>query len=783
MARAAQEVVVFLASPSDCQAERTAVHRAADRMNATLGPLTGRRILVTGWEQVRPELGRPQELINPLVDNCDVFIGILNRRWGTSTGVATSGFYEEFTRAIARRADSTSPSIAVYFKDVPPELLEDPGKELKKVLTFKRQLVNDKTALYGTFKSTEDLELQIHQDLMFQLVQFGEAGSPGGVQGTKDAGDGADQGGASGIEEDASEPDAARSQLAEVLEFWLAAARGTVRSEEMRADNDRLLLFALAFSDDGGSISPHVANRLFIRHAELHLSVAERALWLRTMLEDAHVNKSNTWGRVIPGWAILLEDPSRCDRLVEEVSDLASGVDRPVASGAFIVLRQIGARPDRFWCFGSPLPKDGENRTSETVELWKTAITDAAVKTSALEYIAAVARDEDLLLIRALAEAIRELPLAELSSYLAGDASSLALSVASSHAVEDWKVRLLGERLSTANSECLSYLITGRATPAQLRKNALQELVRRGSLSVELIAALLGDDDLADMLFELVKSRSMAVATVEQAIESLDNALTKAEVVPRLEAIKVPVEELRKRLETDFIPVDAWESLSWLEVPPDDIYDMARVIFDSDGEGLVSKLRQLDYVSPDESLFRFLKSRARVAALRVITHRLPLAEQDLARLRSEVVRAEAVTQVAALDFLAAAGGTEDAMTIIHSRTATFGESRQRLVERALAMNAGSAGRELLVQGNQEEKRLALEVLNAQGKLTTDELKELLYSDDGEVRVAAVGVLTSRLTRPEVLALIEEYPTPVGRMHFYNVIVELDTSLYGPRATT
>lgn len=87
-----RELLVFIASPSDLPEEREAVRRAADKANVALGGFFEVRLRVEGWEQVMPGLGRPQELINPMVNNCDVFIGLLNRRWGSSTGTHASGF-------------------------------------------------------------------------------------------------------------------------------------------------------------------------------------------------------------------------------------------------------------------------------------------------------------------------------------------------------------------------------------------------------------------------------------------------------------------------------------------------------------------------------------------------------------------------------------------------------------------------------------------------------------------------------------------------------------------
>lgn len=121
------ELVVFVASPSDCADERLRVRQAAAAVTEVLGTGLDVRIRVTGWELQPPELGRPQQQINPLVDRCDVFIGVMNRRWGSSTGTHSSGFLEEFELAAARRATCDVPKIALWFRTVPDELVSDPG--------------------------------------------------------------------------------------------------------------------------------------------------------------------------------------------------------------------------------------------------------------------------------------------------------------------------------------------------------------------------------------------------------------------------------------------------------------------------------------------------------------------------------------------------------------------------------------------------------------------------------------------------------------------------------
>jgi hypothetical protein len=106
---------VFLASPGDVKLERVAAEELVNEMNKYLRAL-GWQIALYMWEDVVPGFGRPQEIINASVDECDVFLGLLWEKWGQQTGKYSSGFEEEFERALKRRKDSGQPEIWLVFK-------------------------------------------------------------------------------------------------------------------------------------------------------------------------------------------------------------------------------------------------------------------------------------------------------------------------------------------------------------------------------------------------------------------------------------------------------------------------------------------------------------------------------------------------------------------------------------------------------------------------------------------------------------------------------------------
>src|SRR6185369_7787589 len=90
-------IIAFIASPGDVADERRVAREVVEELNESLRAINW-QIDLLGWEDTLPGAARPQELINKDVDACDLFIGILWRRWGQPTGEYSSGIEEEFER-------------------------------------------------------------------------------------------------------------------------------------------------------------------------------------------------------------------------------------------------------------------------------------------------------------------------------------------------------------------------------------------------------------------------------------------------------------------------------------------------------------------------------------------------------------------------------------------------------------------------------------------------------------------------------------------------------------
>jgi len=165
-------LTVFLASPGDLQEERNITRSSVERFNKILSRKAGWQIELLGWEDTLPGYSRPQALINRDVDSCDLFLGVLWRRWGQDTGKYSSGFEEEFIRARDRRKKTGKPEIWLFFKRIDEESVKDPGDQLKKVLKFKKEQIGLKELLFKEFNDSGNWDKLIYDDMLAYVLDL-----------------------------------------------------------------------------------------------------------------------------------------------------------------------------------------------------------------------------------------------------------------------------------------------------------------------------------------------------------------------------------------------------------------------------------------------------------------------------------------------------------------------------------------------------------------------------------------------------------------------------------
>lgn len=150
---------IVVASPGDVQAERDALPAVVDEVNRNAAGDRGVWFTITRWETdayAGFHADGPQGLIDAIlrVADCDVFIGIFWKRFGTPTKDAPSGTAHEFQQAYEAWKRKGRPQIMFYFKQK-SYLPKTKGEtdQWGQVIEFKENF--PKEGLWWAYRSTD----------------------------------------------------------------------------------------------------------------------------------------------------------------------------------------------------------------------------------------------------------------------------------------------------------------------------------------------------------------------------------------------------------------------------------------------------------------------------------------------------------------------------------------------------------------------------------------------------------------------------------------------------
>jgi tetratricopeptide (TPR) repeat protein len=156
MAKSLTQYRVFIASPGGLEEERECFRDLLEKYTRLHAEPRGVTFFPVGWEDTIGGAGRPQELINEDLRQCDYAVFVLHDRWGTPTGSGyTSGTEEEWELAETLYKETKIRNIALFFKDVDPRQLRDPGKQLARVLQFKVKIEAGKRFLFKSYAKAD----------------------------------------------------------------------------------------------------------------------------------------------------------------------------------------------------------------------------------------------------------------------------------------------------------------------------------------------------------------------------------------------------------------------------------------------------------------------------------------------------------------------------------------------------------------------------------------------------------------------------------------------------
>ncbi|WP_305988628.1 DUF4062 domain-containing protein [Roseibium sp. MMSF_3544] len=163
-------VRIFIGSPGGLDKERNAAHHVVGEVNRNNSEHWGCHFKLYGWEDAIPGYQRPQSKINEDLDRCDYFIGVMWNKWGsrpsTDANGYTSGFEEEYCRAIDRIESGNMKDMALFFKTIDSPEGFQPGEDIQKVLDFRQSCIEEKKVFFKDFNDTSDFKDVVRDKLM-----------------------------------------------------------------------------------------------------------------------------------------------------------------------------------------------------------------------------------------------------------------------------------------------------------------------------------------------------------------------------------------------------------------------------------------------------------------------------------------------------------------------------------------------------------------------------------------------------------------------------------------
>ncbi len=144
-----KEIRVFVSCPGDVTQEKDLVKKCCDSLqNAYHNTNTPVRFHVQDWRNIVGDFDRrPQEIINSVFKDYDIYLGILWKRFGSTTGgvnedgkIYQSGTEEEFDEAIKKKQFNDRVKVYFFFKELSADENAAGDSQIELVKSFKAKI-------------------------------------------------------------------------------------------------------------------------------------------------------------------------------------------------------------------------------------------------------------------------------------------------------------------------------------------------------------------------------------------------------------------------------------------------------------------------------------------------------------------------------------------------------------------------------------------------------------------------------------------------------------------
>ncbi len=784
---------VFIASPSDLFDERKTTRQVIDRVNHILaGSRLGWRVELLAWEDTLPGYARPQEIINQELDTCNLFVGLLWKRWGQSTGKFSSGFEEEFNRARDRRsAGSGEPEIWLFFKNIEEDFLSDPGEQLQRTLSFRQQIQESREVFYKEFVNNDEWE-RMFQDLLLQHI-------------LKNAVDFFTQ-----IQILDSQPptsmklsDATRlSETGETYEFPHELDQAIKKMSDAikynnlmeKTDISRLHLAVFSWMSQTTTevLSNHDINQIYLFREGYKLLSRERMLVFRTIISDKY--------DYVPGWYWLIEqDVFDYKNVLAFQAMFDNNSDVRVRSLEFLSDNKI-IQPS------ANLSRDDFLSEIVTIDASKEIVS------AALGYLDSIGTAEDVQLLEQFVanpenENYKKAMVVYIDLLAPQDIDKAFRFVLEKTQAQEYElIMLIDEKMDKIN---FTLLVEGvHHHNKYIRLFSARELYSRHMLSFDEAEVLKTDSwaPIREVAFKTI-IRLGKVVEVKELKESFKDisSTTDRILYPTLVSKTNPdvdLEDIIFELFCTYSKEDLLKRSNNIFSNGNIAYQaLMHKYYDELSDKIVDDINTDFKAVLDNSIKLFSEQLGDQANEVVDNLQGQLGEfvisTYIAKALSEIERHEDVrvleaarrhldsrfngAKYYALKMLQKIGNEQDVKKIIEVARTSYGVVKDLAFEVALLLSENSV--ELIKENLLSKDSVAIKasfdaVMNQENIQIEDTLKSLLYDDNNSARLIAVYYFVNKLSRKDLEVLLQNYFRE--GMYYYDVICWLDRIIYAPK---
>ena len=794
---------VFLASPGDLEQERKAIRDVVSEFNESWADELGYQLELDGWEDTVAGYGRPQHLINQDVDRCNLFIGMIWKRWGTPPshdGKYSSGFEEEFKRSLERRERSENPEISLFFKKIPEEYMEDQGPDLQKVLGFRKTIIEDKKILFKNFSTIGDLEGLARKCIttFVQQVKAADASSEPNEDRAKRAKPDPDE-----VENEQGSAESS-PQLVEGFAFLESLVdkigrEGTIDNLSA-SEIARFRLLANSISKPGNhkmDLGAHDINILFSARAK-GMDLGRREIFCLAQLGFQHLSNEN-----VPLWcwySALLN--SRLD--VAIISSLTNTNDNEKI-GAINVLTALRRK----------LPTNSEFITrDEILDAWFSEDSSARARSAALDYLSKMGTVDDSAVVkkeydRNDRETSRNALECTIDILLRSGQENSAQQLLIEAQFESLETNTLNAVLNGFENLETEVLMLGlEHRNSQVRLRSVEVLSERGSLNREMAERLLEDSD-ALICKEAIATLSKLGRPFTK--DEVKNILVPPQKKPNLASYfsdkkgeelfaryelenlkKYSEVELTQRVETAYMFDDAPYFARVEKYFAKHAEELRRDVCDTFNAYFEERIRRWETAIGDSSSIKNLEDYQRKKLTRQGLDILCKVDkrEDLERIRNNLQNGYAGTSQVDVKYLAKHGEWVDIPLLANANApnlggsllADHGDFQGEVAKAVLRMGRGHSVSKLFSLGipaNILKRVIELCPESRFIRISDEALLGLLDNKSDDVRKAASIKAVRTFPTKRIKSILHEY---IGRdkVYYYNVIHWLDLGASMPR---